>query len=91
MNWCRPGRLLALLARHHTFAGVVLALGMGGVVPGLVGWKLGDGRPLPRILQLPAFGLMGNVAAMHALFRAMKGQQDAVWEPTRRDISRAGS
>jgi len=83
---------LALLAQTHPAAGVLLLLAGAGVLLGGMGWWMGDGRKLPRILQLPAFGLMGNVAAMHALFRAMRGQHDAVWEPTRREaITQAGS
>jgi len=69
---------------------VLLGFGAIGVGLGLIGWVLGDGRPLPYILQLPAFALAGNVAAMHALFRAVRGRQDAVWEPTRRERTGSG-
>ena len=40
-----------------------------GVLLGSVGWLASDRRDLPWILELPAFGLIGNVAAMHAMVR----------------------
>jgi len=75
---------LGLLVPHHPLAGLLLAGAGVGVLLGVAGWLLGDGRPLPKLLQLPGFGLMGNVAAMHAAVRALGGRKDAVWEPTRR-------
>ena len=76
---------LALLAPAHAWA--LVALGVGGVVlaAGLVGWALGDGRPLPRVVQVAAFALSANVAAAHATLRALRGDRDPMWEPTRRD------
>jgi hypothetical protein len=81
---------LLLLAPEHSWAGVLLAFGAIGAALGLIGWTLGDGRPLPYILQLPAFALAGNLAAMHALLRAVGGRKDAVWEPTRREKTGVG-
>jgi cellulose synthase/poly-beta-1,6-N-acetylglucosamine synthase-like glycosyltransferase len=50
----------------------------------LLGW-LGAERPsLPRVLSLPAFIVAGNLAAVHAGWRAMQGDDDSLWEPTRR-------
>jgi cellulose synthase/poly-beta-1,6-N-acetylglucosamine synthase-like glycosyltransferase len=76
---------LLLLASTRPWAAVLLGFGAVGVVLGLIGWALGDGRPLPYLLQLPGFALAGNVAAIHALLRAIRGSKDAVWEPTRRE------
>jgi cellulose synthase/poly-beta-1,6-N-acetylglucosamine synthase-like glycosyltransferase len=76
---------LGLLASYHSWALAALSLGMGVTLLGAVGWILGDGRPLPRILQVPAFALAGNVAAMQAFLRVVSGDRDPVWEPTRRE------
>ena len=81
---------LALLAPTTPWASVLLGFGAVTLLLGLIGWALGDGRPLPYMLQLPAFALAGNVAAIHALLRAMRGSKDAVWEPTRREKRGSG-
>lgn len=81
---------LLLLAPSNPWAAALLGFAAVAVALGLVGWALGDGRPLPYILQLPAFALAGNVAAIHALLRAVAGSKDAVWEPTRREKRGSG-
>ena len=63
---------------------ILLVLGLGAV-----GWTLADRRSLPRVLAAPAFLLAGNVAAAHALLRVLLGGQDALWEPTRREVVKA--
>ncbi len=80
---------LALLAPTHP--GTLLPLGAGAliVVVGGVGWLLGDGRALPRPVQVAAFALSVNVAAMHASIRALTGDKDPIWEPTRRESAAA--
>jgi len=68
----RPWALTLFLA-----GAVVLALAG-------VGWlsaMRGVGR---SFLTLPAFVVAANVAAAHALLRALRGDRDATWEPTRR-------
>jgi hypothetical protein len=75
---------LALMAASTPWAGVALVVVLAGVLTGIVGWLASDRPGLPRILTLPAFGLMGNVAAMHAGLRVLRGDQDALWAPTRR-------
>jgi hypothetical protein len=62
---------------------VVLALG-------LAGWLLAERARLPKLLGAPAFLLAGNVAAAHALLRVLAGGEDALWEPTRREVVKAG-
>ena len=43
-----------------------------------------EGRPLPRLIALPTYGVSSNIAALHAWFRALGKQGTALWEPTRR-------
>ena len=52
---------------------------------GVIGWIRGDGRDLPKVLAVPAYALMGNVAAMHAGLRTLRGKRAPIWEPTRRE------
>lgn len=81
---------LALMAPSMLWARVVLLATLAGVSMGCAGWSFSDRRDLPWFLTLPAFGLIGNVAAMHAMLRVMKGDQDALWDPTRR-VSASGN
>lgn len=78
---------LALLAPAYPLAGWVLATGLALALVGFVGWLLADRVDLPRPVQILAFGLMSNVAALHAGLRLVLGGQHAVWEPTRRTAS----
>lgn len=75
---------LAVLATEYTWALALLvgALGVAGL--GALAWALGGDRRLPGLLALPAYGLMGNVAALKATVQALRGQRSAVWEPTKR-------
>lgn len=75
---------LVLLAPAHGWARLLVLAGSIVASLGAVGWYLGDGRPLPGWIQVPAFVLVGNVAAMHAAIRAVAGIGDPTWEPTRR-------
>jgi cellulose synthase/poly-beta-1,6-N-acetylglucosamine synthase-like glycosyltransferase len=81
---------LALLAPAYPVAGWLLAGGLVVVGVAAVGWMLADRVDLPRPVQVLAYGLMGNVAAMHASLRLLAGQGDPVWEPTRRTAQEGG-
>ncbi len=77
---------VVLLAMERPWArmlagAVALICGMGWA-----GWVLSKrGRPVPRALAVTAFFLAGNVAALHALINIIYGDEDPLWEPTRRD------
>lgn len=92
LPWAALAALFALgaLAPSRPWAGVLLAL--AAVVLGLaaIGWALADRPRLPKIFSAPAFLLAGNVAAAHALLRVLGGGHDALWEPTRREVVKAG-
>ena len=49
-----------------------------------IGWMGVEGRPLPRLIALPTYGVSSNIAALHAWMRALGKQGTALWEPTRR-------
>jgi cellulose synthase/poly-beta-1,6-N-acetylglucosamine synthase-like glycosyltransferase len=80
---------LALIAPEYSWALVPLGVGAVVVALGVIGWVLGDGRPLPRPIQVAGFALTANVAAVHATLRALHGDRDPIWEPTRREAAGA--
>ncbi len=53
------------------------------LVLGWIGWLVPEAR-LPRVLALPAYLVSGTVAALHAWIKALSGELNPVWEPTRR-------
>lgn len=77
---------LCLLAATEPWARWLLAAGVAGAALGVVGWTRAERHPLPRWLALPTYALAGNVAALHAGWKALRGEDHAVWEPTRRDL-----
>lgn len=78
---------LGLLSATQTWAALALALLLGGCVLAGLGWLLVEERDaLPRLLALPTFLAAGNLAAMQAAVCALRGDVNAVWEPTRREV-----
>ena len=82
--------VLSVTAPRLVWPRVLLGLAVVVLALGAAGWILADRPRLPRILSAPAFLLAGNVAAAHALVRVLAGGEDALWEPTRREVVRAG-
>ncbi len=78
---------LAALAPRHWWAAATLALGGVAALVTAIGWVWPEGRPLPRLIALPAYAVSGNVAALQAWIRALGRQGTALWEPTRRGIT----
>ena len=60
--------------------GVVLA----GVVVGWLGYAWPQGRSAPRLLMLAGFAVSTNAAGLEAWLRALRGELNPIWEPTRR-------
>jgi glycosyltransferase involved in cell wall biosynthesis len=78
--------ILALALAGDRWA-IGIAIGLGGVgALAAIGWTLAESRPLPRWLGLPTFAVAANIAALHAWLRALGGNRDPVWEPTRREL-----
>jgi cellulose synthase/poly-beta-1,6-N-acetylglucosamine synthase-like glycosyltransferase len=92
LPWAALAALLALasLAFTATWARILLAPAVGVLVLGAIGWARAERAELPKLLAAPAFLLAGNVAAAHALLRVLAGGEDALWEPTRREVVKAG-
>ncbi|OLB80776.1 MAG: hypothetical protein AUI15_41090 [Actinobacteria bacterium 13_2_20CM_2_66_6] len=77
--------MLAALAPAAPAALVGLGLAaLAGLCAGL-GWHWPETRRLPKLVAVPAYLVLGNVAALHASIRAAKGERTPMWEPTRRE------
>jgi cellulose synthase/poly-beta-1,6-N-acetylglucosamine synthase-like glycosyltransferase len=76
---------MAVLAPIHSLAAVVLAGSLVLLLVAALGWILSERHDVPRVLSIPAFLVAGNLAAMHAVVRALSGDRDPTWEPTRRE------
>jgi hypothetical protein len=81
---------LAVLAPSLLWARGLLTAALAVVALGALGWALAERPRLPKLLSAPAFLLAGNIAAAHAFLRVVGGGHDALWEPTRREVVKAG-
>lgn len=79
---------IALLIPSQPIAAIAAVLIALGSLLALVGWYWPESRPLPRVLSMPAFLAAGNVAVLSATIKALRGESNAVWEPTRREGDR---
>jgi glycosyltransferase involved in cell wall biosynthesis len=91
-RWALPFALalmlagLAILALEQVWAGWALTGAALGLFLGVLGWILsGSDRSLPKVLSIPAFLLMSNLAVVQAFGRAVAGGSERLWEPTRRE------
>jgi cellulose synthase/poly-beta-1,6-N-acetylglucosamine synthase-like glycosyltransferase len=75
---------LAALARDQVWATALLILVLGATALSALAWAMSGDRRLPPVLAVPAFILMGNVAAIVAAVLAMTGDRNPTWDPTRR-------
>jgi len=81
---------LVLLAPTLVWARLLLAVALAVMALGAIGWTLSDRPRVPAAFSLPASLIAGNLAAAHALLRVLGGGEDALWEPTRREVVKAG-
>jgi hypothetical protein len=94
-RWALPwalvasGVAVAVLAPGRPWAQALLAAGVTVLALGIAGWLMSGRAKLPRFLSIPAFLVAGNVAAIHAFLRALMGDRDSLWEPTRREVIRS--
>jgi cellulose synthase/poly-beta-1,6-N-acetylglucosamine synthase-like glycosyltransferase len=79
---------LVLLASQEPLARVALMLGLVVMGLGAVGWLMPEERGLPRVVSIPAYLCSSLLAALHAWIKALGGDLNPVWEPTRRDAGR---
>ncbi len=95
-RWLAPWALVALVAEVTVLAVVQpwarWALAAQGILFGLgvAGWLWPEQREPPKVLSLAAYFVAGVVATLHAWVNALRGELNPVWEPTRREVARAG-
>lgn len=75
---------VALLALDATWARAALAAGALVLLAAGVAWYWPADRRVPRLLALPAFAVWGNLAVLVSCVRALRGELNPIWEPTRR-------
>jgi cellulose synthase/poly-beta-1,6-N-acetylglucosamine synthase-like glycosyltransferase len=79
------GLAIAALALSHPWAVWLLVLAAAFVLLAAAGWWWPEGRTVPRLVAMPAYFVAGNVAALSAWIKALRGELHPMWEPTRRE------
>lgn len=76
---------LSLAALDGAWWGIVgSAAAATSLAAAVLAWHWPQERGLPGWLGLPAYGVWGLLAALHAWINALRGELNPVWEPTRR-------
>lgn len=83
-----PAALVALagLAIYYPVARVALGVALVGVGMGIFALQSPEGRRLPRLVALCGFVLATHLAGFLAWTRALRGELNPIWEPTRRPV-----
>ena len=89
IRWLAPWGLVLAAAGWLVLAAALrswalLALFLVPPALALGGWLWPEDRRAPRLLSLPAYVVSGIVAALDSWRRALRGELNPVWEPTRR-------
>ncbi|HKP37089.1 MAG TPA: glycosyltransferase family 2 protein [Pyrinomonadaceae bacterium] len=77
----------ALLSRHSVFYLIALGAQLVGYLAGLSALGFERAGVRSRILALPQYFLLANVASMMALYQFLRGERYAHWEPNRESVS----
>jgi cellulose synthase/poly-beta-1,6-N-acetylglucosamine synthase-like glycosyltransferase len=75
---------LFLLAVNHLWAWLLLALGLLGMMVGVWALRWPEGKRPPAPLALAGFVVGSIGAALLAWSKAIRGERNPIWEPTRR-------
>ena len=81
-----PAALVAVVvlsARHGEALLVTLVVALGTWL-GITALRWPDGRPMPRLVQWGGYLFAVNLAGFQAWIQALTGDQNPIWEPTRR-------
>ncbi|HWA55709.1 MAG TPA: glycosyltransferase family 2 protein [Gemmatimonadales bacterium] len=75
---------LALLALESPIALVGFILAVIGCLLGTIAMRAPEGRRLPRLVTISGFVLATHLAGFLAWTKALRGESNSIWEPTRR-------
>jgi cellulose synthase/poly-beta-1,6-N-acetylglucosamine synthase-like glycosyltransferase len=75
---------LALLTIYHPVAAVVLSLALVGVGLGTAAFLWPANRTIPKLVASAGYLVGSTAAAISAWGKALKGERNPIWEPTRR-------
>lgn len=95
-RWALPWAAMAafvsvgILSATHVWALGLFAAGLAILALAGMGWLLAERPHVPRLFAIPAYLVVGNLSAAHAFVRAVRGDRDALWEPTRRHVVEHG-
>jgi hypothetical protein len=72
-----------VLARGSVFYSIVLVCQIVGYLAALGGWALEASGVRYRLLALPHYFVLANLASILGFYHFLRGQRYAYWEPTR--------
>ena len=75
---------LALLSFESQVATVVLLVALAGILTGSIAMRWPEDRAMPRLIAICGFVLAACVAGFLAWVKALRGERNPIWEPTRR-------
>jgi cellulose synthase/poly-beta-1,6-N-acetylglucosamine synthase-like glycosyltransferase len=75
---------VGLLGARHLEAQLVTALALVGIGVGVAALRWPAHRPMPRVVQVVGYLFAANLAGFQAWLQALTGDQNPIWEPTRR-------
>jgi cellulose synthase/poly-beta-1,6-N-acetylglucosamine synthase-like glycosyltransferase len=83
-----PGALvgLGILALSSPMARVLLGVALLGAVVGPLAMRAADRGAVPRLVSVCAFVFATNLAGVLAWIKAIRGERNPIWEPTRRPV-----
>ena len=81
-----PSALVAtfILAARHEEAALFTALVAVAFWIGITALRWPQGVPMPRVMQVGGYLFAANLAGFQAWIQALTGDQNPIWEPTRR-------
>ncbi len=75
---------LALLSVQSRIAAAALVGAVVGILFGTIAMRAPEGKRMPRLISLCGFVLASHVAGFIAWTKALRGELNPIWEPTRR-------
>jgi uncharacterized membrane protein len=75
---------LGLLSFKSSVAAVLFLAAILGLVAGLIALRWPEGRSMPRLVGICGFVVATHMAGLIAWAKALRGERNPIWEPTRR-------